>query len=311
MKKAYNLIVIGGGPAGMAVAYNAWQNGLKDILILERLPKLGGILNQCIHVGFGLHYFKKELSGTEYAALYKKLLKKTDIHIKTSSCVTKITKNRQITFINNKGEQTISGKNIVLATGCRERTREMLTIPGTRPSGIYTAGLAQEMINRYGIIPGKKVVIIGSGDIGLIMARRLTIEGSKVLAILEIEHKLSGLIRNKVQCLDDFKIPLYLEHELQEVIGKNRVEAIRFRNKKNNKEKTLKCDTLLFSVGLIPEVDLLVDAGLKPGNGIHIIGNADYIHDVVDKATKEAEALGQALASANFPSKLCGKNRII
>jgi NADPH-dependent 2,4-dienoyl-CoA reductase/sulfur reductase-like enzyme len=279
----------------MAAAVGAATGGLKRILLLERLSRLGGILNQCIHLGFGLTYFKEEMTGTEYAARYKGMVRERDIEARTSCFVHKITPRKEITFVCADGEFTVSAKHIVMATGCRERTREMLTVPGTRPAGIFTAGLAQEMVNIYGVMPGNEVVVIGSGDIGLIMARRMTLEGAKVHAVLEILDHLSGLIRNKVQCLDDFGIPLYLEHELLEIIGKDRVEAIRYRNRKTGEHKLLACDTVLFSVGLIPEQDLLIDAGIKPGNGIYLVGNADYIHDYVDAVTKEAEKLGKSL----------------
>jgi NADPH-dependent 2,4-dienoyl-CoA reductase/sulfur reductase-like enzyme len=279
----------------MAAAVGAATRGLNKILLLERLPRLGGILNQCIHLGFGLEYFKEELTGTEYAARYKRMVLEREIEARTSCFVHKITPQKEITFVCADGEFTVSGTHIVMATGCRERTREMLTIPGTRPAGIFTAGLAQEMVNIYGVMPGNEVLVIGSGDIGLIMARRMTLEGAKVHAVLEILDHLSGLIRNKVQCLDDFGIPLYLQHELLEIIGRDRVEAIRYRNNRTGEEKILPCDTMLFSVGLIPEQDLLIDAGIKPGNGIHLVGNADYIHDYVDAVTREAEKLGTSL----------------
>ncbi|MEA3360010.1 MAG: FAD-dependent oxidoreductase [Thermodesulfobacteriota bacterium] len=293
--KKYDLIVIGGGPSGMAAAVGASSNGVKNILILERMPRLGGILNQCIHLGFGLNYFKKEMTGTEYAAKYKIIVYDKNIEIKTSCLVHKITGKKEVTFVSREGEFTVSASNLIMATGCRERTREMLTVPGTRPAGIFTAGLAQEMVNIYGVMPGKEVVIVGSGDIGLIMARRMTLEGAKVHLTLEIMDHLSGLIRNKVQCLDDFGIPLHLEHELMEIIGKNRVEAIKYRNNKTGKEKLISCDTILFSVGLIPEQDLLIDAGISTGNGIYLTGNADYVHDLVDSVTKEAEKLGESI----------------
>jgi len=293
--KKYDLIVIGGGPSGMAAAVGASSNDVKSILILERMPRLGGILNQCIHLGFGLNYFKKEMTGTEYAARYKKMVYDKNIEIKTSCLVHKITGKKEVTFVSREGEFTVSASNLIMATGCRERTREMLTVPGTRPAGIFTAGLAQEMVNIYGVMPGKEVVIVGSGDIGLIMARRMTLEGAKVHLTLEIMDHLSGLIRNKVQCLDDFGIPLHLEHELMEIIGKNRVEAIKYRNNKTGKEKLISCDTILFSVGLIPEQDLLTDAEISTGNGIYLTGNADYVHDLVDSVTKEAEKLGESI----------------
>jgi len=295
----YDVIIIGGGPAGMAVAVGASSAGLKRILVLERHPRLGGILNQCIHVGFGLRYFKEELTGTEYAARYKKLFQQAGVEVKTSSFVHKVSDRKQVTFVCPEGELFVSADHIVLATGCRERTREMLTIPGTRPAGIFTAGLAQEMVNIHGILPGKNVVVIGSGDIGLIMARRVVLEGAKVQAVLEILDHLSGLVRNKIQCLDDFGIPLYLQHETLEIIGKDRVEAIRYRDNTTGRENVMACDTLLFSVGLIPERDLLIDAGIDPGDGIHVAGNADYVHDLVDWVTKDGEKLGRSLGNGN------------
>lgn len=280
----------------MAVSVGASSAGLKKILLLERHPNLGGILNQCIHLGFGLKYFKEELTGTEYAARYKKIFLEQDVEVKTSSFVHTIHPRNKVTFVCPQGERVVSAENIVIATGCRERTREMLTVPGTRPAGVFTAGLAQEMVNIYGVLPGKEVVIIGSGDIGLIMARRMTLEGAKVRAVFEILPHLSGLIRNKIQCLDDFGIPLFLEHELLEIMGKNRVERIRYRDNQTGREREIACDTVLFSVGLIPERDLLIDAGLEPGNGLFLSGNADYVHDTVDRVTKEGEKLGRALA---------------
>ena len=291
----YDVIIIGGGPAGMAVAFGAARAGLSKILLLERHPRLGGILNQCIHLGFGLKYFKEELTGTEYAYRYKKMFDQTGTEVKTRSFVHRVTRQKEVIFVCPEGERTLSADHIVLATGCRERTRDMLTIPGTRPAGIFTAGLVQEMVNIHGILPGKNVVIIGSGDIGLIMARRMTLEGAKVHAVLEILDHLSGLVRNKIQCLDDFDIPLYLQHETLEIIGKDRVEAIRYRDNVTGKEQGIACDTLLFSVGLISERDLLMDAGIEPGNGFHVIGNADYVHDLADWVTKDGEKLGRSL----------------
>ena len=291
----YDVIIIGGGPAGMAVATGVSAAGSKKILLLERHPRLGGILNQCIHLGFGLKYFREELTGTEYAARYKKIFNQTGTEVKTSSFVHRLSPQKEVTFVCPDGEFTVSSENIVLATGCRERTREMLTIPGTRPAGIFTAGLAQEMVNIHGVLPGKRAVIIGSGDIGLIMARRLTLEGATVHAVLEILDHLSGLKRNKIQCLDDFGIPLYLQHETLQIMGKDRVEAIRCRDHVTGEERELDCDTVLFSVGLIPERDLLIDAGVEPGNGIYVAGNADYVHDLVDWVTKDGEKLGRSL----------------
>lgn len=291
----YDLIVIGGGPAGMAVCVGAASAGVRRILLLERHPWLGGILNQCIHLGFGLRYFKEELTGPEYAHRYRKIFDQTPTEVKTGSFVHTITPEKEVSFVCPEGDCTVSADNIVAATGCRERTREMLTIPGTRPAGILTAGLAQEMINLYGLLPGEETVIVGSGDIGLIMARRMTLEGARVHGVLEILDHLSGLVRNKIQCLDDFGIPLLLNHQLLEILGKNRVEAIRYRDNRTGKEFFLPCDTVLFSVGLIPERDLLIDAGIEPGNGVYVAGNADYVHDLADSVTREAEKLGRSL----------------
>ncbi|MFO7461028.1 MAG: FAD-dependent oxidoreductase [Desulfatiglandales bacterium] len=294
----YDLIIIGGGPSGMSVAVGAAEAGLKKVLLLERHPRLGGILNQCIHVGFGLKYFKEELTGTEYAFRYNKKFRETDTEVCTRSFVHKLTHDRQVTFVCPEGEFLVSGDHIVLATGCRERTREMLTTPGTRPAGIFTAGLAQEMVNLHGLLPGRNAAIIGSGDIGLIMARRMTLEGARVHAVFEILDHLSGLVRNRIQCLDDFGIPLYLSHEILEIMGRNRVEAVRYRNNATGKVAELACDTLLYSVGLIPERDLFVDAGIEPGNGFYTAGNADYVHDLVDWVTRDGEKLGKALGGS-------------
>jgi len=280
----------------MAAGVGGHAAGLERILLLERKPALGGILNQCIHMGFGLTYFKEELTGTEYALRYRRLFEKTNAEARTSAFVHRITPEGEVTYLCSDGERTVSAEHVVVATGCRERTREMLTIPGTRPAGIFTAGLAQEMVNIHGLLPGKEVVIVGSGDIGLIMARRMTLEGARVRAVLEIMDHLSGLRRNKVQCLDDFRIPLLLEHEAVKIIGKDRVEAVHYRDNRSGKEGEIPCDTALFSVGLIPEQDLLVDAGVQPGGRIKLSGNADYVHDLVDNVTKEAEALGRSLA---------------
>jgi thioredoxin reductase len=293
----YNLIVIGGGPAGMAVCVGAAAEGMKKILLLERHPRLGGILNQCIHVGFGLKVFREELTGTEYAARYQKIFSAKAVEYRTSAFVHALHPHRQVTFVSPQGEHIVSAGKIVVATGCRERTREMLTVPGTRPAGIFTAGLAQEMVNIYGLLPGKEVIMVGSGDIGLIMARRMTLEGARVKAVFEILPHLSGLVRNRITCLDDFGIPLFLEHEILEIRGKNRVEGVRYRDNRSGRENEIACDTVLFSVGLIPERDLLIDAGLEPGDGFYLAGNADYVHDTVDRVTREGEKLGKALAS--------------
>lgn len=294
--KTYDLVIIGGGPAGMACAAGAAEAGMKNIVLLERQRMLGGILNQCIHVGFGLHKFRQELTGTEYAHAYRKILDKTPVEVFTSSFVHTITKDNRVSFMSREGERTIQGKTIVVATGCRERTREMLTVPGTRPAGIYTAGLAQEMVNIYGVMPGRNVVIVGSGDIGLIMARRMTLEGARVHAVFEIQDSLCGLVRNRIQCLDDYGIPLRLRHRLLEIRGKDRVSCVVYEDMNSGTVSSLDCDTVLFSVGLIPEQDLLIDAGIMPGNGVHLAGNADHVYDLVDSVTDDAEMLGRKIA---------------
>lgn len=292
----FDLVIIGGGPAGMACAVGAAEAGMKKIALLERQSSLGGILNQCIHVGFGLHKFRQELTGTEYAHAYRNMLEQYPVSVFTSTFVHTLTKDNQVRFMSREGEKEIHGKTIVVATGCRERTREMLTVPGTRPAGVYTAGLAQEMVNIHGVVPGKEVVIVGSGDIGLIMARRMTLEGSRVHAVLEIQDALCGLVRNRIQCLDDYGIPLLVNHRLLEIRGKDRVSGVVYENMNTGISTNLACDTVLFSVGLIPEQDLLIDAGLTTGKSLFLAGNADHVYDLADNVTKDAEALGRKIA---------------
>ena len=293
----YDLVIIGGGPAGMAVAVGAAEAGLRNSILLERQSCLGGILRQCIHVGFGLQKFHKELTGTEYAHEYQNILETYPVTVCTSAFVHTVTKDNRVSYISPEGEYEIYGKKIVVATGCRERTREMLTVPGSRPAGIYTAGLAQEMVNIYGVVPGRDVVVVGSGDIGLIMARRMTLEGSRVHAVLEIQDELSGLVRNRIQCLDDYGIPLLVNHTLLEIRGRDRVSSVVYKDLRTEKVTTLPCDTVLFSVGLIPEQDLLIDAGIEPGDSIYLAGNADHVYDLADNVTKNAEELGRNLAN--------------
>ncbi|MEG2406284.1 MAG: FAD-dependent oxidoreductase, partial [Clostridiales bacterium] len=310
IKKA--LVIIGGGPGGMAAAIAAWNKGIKDILIIERDNALGGILNQCIHNGFGLHKFDEELTGPEYAYRYEEQINSLGIPYMLETMVTDISSNREITAINETdGIMKIQGDAIILAMGCRERSRGALNIPGSRPSGVYTAGAAQRFVNIRGYMPGKKVVILGSGDIGLIMARRMTLEGGKVEAVIELLPFSGGLKRNIVQCLDDFDIPLYLSHTVTEIHGKNRVNAITMAEVDGNRnpipgtEKLIECDTLLLSVGLIPENELSKKAGvpIDPVTGgalvnnrretgvpgIFSCGNVLHVHDVVDFVSEEAE----------------------
>lgn len=279
----------------MAAALSASEAGIKDILILERDQFLGGILNQCIHPGFGLHTFKEELTGPEYAQRFiDKVANDQNIKISLRSFVVNISSDKIITYIKPGQLATVHATAIVCATGCREKTREMIQIPGTRPAGIFPAGLAQKMINREGWLPGKEVVIIGSGDIGLIMARRLTLEGANVKAVLEIKNKTSGLIRNVVQCLEDFQIPLYLSHQVIQINGQNRVCSVSVKNLENGSIFDIPCDTVLTSVGLIPEQEIFEN--IKDTPGLFWCGNANKVYDLVDWVVRDSQTSGKKAA---------------
>ncbi len=315
----FDLIVIGGGPEALAAALSAYENGLEKILIVERDKELGGILNQCIHNGFGLHYFKEELTGPEYAGRFIEMLKSTNVSVMTDTMVLEITQGKEVHCVNTKdGYQIIKSKSIVLAMGCRERTRGAISIPGTRPAGILTAGAAQRYVNIEGYMVGKKIVILGSGDIGLIMARRMTLEGATVLACVELMPYSGGLQRNIVQCLNDFDIPLYLSHTIIDIRGKNRVEGITIaevgadRKPIAGTEIDFECDTVLLSVGLIPENELTKTADIEidgrtngaivfenmetSAEGIFACGNVVHVHDLVDFVTAESQRAGKAAA---------------
>lgn len=306
-----DVVVIGGGPAGMAGALEASKTGAKVVLI-ERNSELGGILNQCIHNGFGLHYFGEELTGPEYAHRFVELVQKDkNIKVLLNTFVTNID-GKNIEIISPKGKQNILCKSIVMAMGCRERTAGNILLCGTRPAGIYTAGLAQRMVNIDGKLPGKRVVILGSGDIGLIMARRLTYQGAKVLCVLEINKTSSGLKRNVSQCLDDYNIPLYTSSTIFEVVGESRVEGVYYGNVDETfnpieeSKKFIECDCVILSVGLIPETDLIkncefnrktnsvfVNDRYEFDDGMFACGNFLHVHDLVDNVTSEAMDAGK------------------
>lgn len=298
-----DLVIVGAGPAGMAAAVSAYEHGVKDILLLERDQYLGGILNQCIHTGFGLNYFKEVLTGPEYADRFIKRVRAIDkIEVSLKSIVVHLTQDKILTFTRPGAIQKIKAKALIMATGARERTREMIHIPGERPAGVFSAGLAQKLINIEGLLPGKVVVIVGSGDIGLIMARRFILEGAKIRAVIEIQKQSRGLMRNVVQCVEDFDIPFYLSHKISKIYGKNRVEKVDVVKVDENLEEIpgskfqIECDTVLVSVGLIPENELMEMAGASPIPGLFVCGNASKIYDLVDSATRDSEKAGKMAA---------------
>lgn len=319
LTKQVDLAIIGAGPAGMAAALSAREAGLENILILERAESLGGLLHQCIHTGFGLHYFKQNLTGPEYAERFIGRLRSSDIRLCLNTMVLSLQPDRTITAINGEwGEFQVLPRCIVLAMGCREKTRFGIGIPGSRPAGIFTAGLAQRLVNVDGYLPGREFVIVGSGDIGMIMARRLRLEGAEVKAVVEIMPHAGGLIRNEVQCLHDFDIPLLLRHTVTGIYGDKRVKGVTIApldvagNPQKKEERSIGCDTLLLSVGLIPENELSRQAGVQVDGttggplvdeflqtsveGVFAAGNVVQVYDLVDNVTLDGEKAGRNAA---------------
>jgi NADPH-dependent 2,4-dienoyl-CoA reductase/sulfur reductase-like enzyme len=332
VSQSIDVAVIGAGPAGLAAAIKAKEAGAEQVTIIERAEQVGGLLHQCIHNGFGLIYFNEDMTGPEYARRFTEKAMDLKINLQLESMVLDLSAAKNITVSSRDGLTTLHAKAVVLAMGCRERTRHQIMIPGTRPAGIFTAGTAQRYVNVEGYIPGKRIVILGSGDVGMIMARRLTLEGAKVEAVVEILPYIGGLIRNEVQCVHDFNIPLFLEHTITDIHGLKRVEGVtiakvdKAQNPIAGTEKTIECDTLLTSVGLIPENELSLKAGIEldPITGGPVVndmmetsipgffagGNVVHVNDLVDNVTLEAETAGAGAADEAMGKATPAKRKI-
>jgi NADPH-dependent 2,4-dienoyl-CoA reductase/sulfur reductase-like enzyme len=331
-KNGRDVVIIGSGPAGLAAAVKAKEAGADDVLIVERAEELGGLLHQCIHNGFGLYYFNEDLTGPQYAHRFIEKVKDLKIDFLLETMVLDITPDKKVTLCNKRGLSTLQPEAMILAMGCRERSRQSIMIPGTRPAGVYTAGTAQRIVNVEGYLPGKEIVILGSGDVGMIMARRMTLEGATVKAVVEILPYVGGLIRNEVQCLRDFNIPLFLEHTVTEVHGLQRVDGVTIAKVDKGgepipgTEKKIQCDTFLLSVGLIPENELSLKAGVQLDpitngpvvnemmetnvRGIFAAGNVVHVNDLVDNVTAESEVAGESAAEYAM-GKLASTKRTI
>lgn len=317
MRKEVDVLIVGGGAAGLGAAIGAMEEGAQNVLLVDRKNRLGGILTQCVHSGFGLKVFNQELTGPEFASRLARKIKGTAVEILLNAFVLSLSPNKEALISSRQGLYQVRAKAIIYATGCLERTPGMIRLPGTRPSGVLTAGLAQLYLNEYGYLPGKRAFILGSGDIGLIMARRLSLEGAKVLGVAEIMPYSNGLVRNKVQCLDDFSIPLYLSHTVSKVYGNSHLEGIDLSRVDERgaiiegSQTHIECDLLLLSVGLLPNVGILKNAGAKIGEskgaavdgslmtslpGIFTAGNSLHVHDLADEAYLEGIEAGKAAA---------------
>ena len=319
MRRRTELLIIGGGCAGMAAALAAKGHGIRDVLILERSPAMGGVLHQCIHNGFGIHTFGEDLTGTEFGARYIRLVREAGIECLTGTIALEVRKDRSVLAMRRGELITISAGAVILATGCRERSRGALSIPGTRPAGVVTAGTAQRYLNLEGYLVGRRIVILGSGDIGLIMARQFVLAGARVLEIAEIMPKSGGLPRNLVQCVEDFDIPLSFHTTVTRIFGRSRVEAVELSSVDESRkpvpgtERRIECDTLMLSVGLIPENELAYEAGIaldkKTGGpvvderymtemeGVFSCGNSLFVHDLVDNVALEGKKVGEYAAA--------------